>query len=118
PYQAPGLARGRVLADRGFYDLERAPSALHDRIKAVLEGDDGDLLHDPDSLMASSRVWRMKRWYGTPRRFAARLTALRSSPGRRMLMRASLGANSNCMGFRVERLNCVRSLLATNCSAW
>src|SRR5450631_688598 len=49
----------------------------------------------------------MKRWYGTPRRFAARLTALRSSPGRRMLIRASLGENSNC----------VRSLLATNRSA-
>lgn len=33
-----------------------------------LEGG-GDFLHDLDSLMAFSRVCRMKRWYGIPRRF-------------------------------------------------
>src|SRR5690242_15793794 len=52
-----------------------------------------------------------------PWRLAARLTALRSSPGSRMLMRASLGANSNRVGLRLERSNCVRSLSATNASA-
>jgi hypothetical protein len=59
----------------------------------------------------------MKRWYGTTRHFAARLTALKSSPGRRMLMRASLAANSNRVGISAERSNCVRSLFEKKRSA-
>src|SRR5437016_11914096 len=73
--------------------------------------------HFPEDS-ACSRAWRMKRWYGTPARSAARLTAATSSPGRRMLTRASLGANSKRVAFMPRKSNRVRSTSATKRSAF
>src|SRR6185437_9981551 len=53
-----------------------------------------------------------------PRSAAASLTAFSSLLGRRILTRASLGANSKRVGWRAERSYRVRSLSATNRSAW
>src|SRR6185312_10427276 len=53
-----------------------------------------------------------------PRSAAASLTAFSSLLGRRILTRASLGANSKRVGWRAERSYRVRSPSATNRSAW